>query len=221
MPRRVFELVVLIGCVVAAWFAPATAQQTAFASYAAVRDTVFWSLFYVRGGTTLYCQAPFDQDANLAPALANQRLTIEHVYPQQWIAEHFDCPRAANCTDPRFHAAAADLHNLWPALARINASRGQRHFADIEGEANRRFETFCPDYERAPGPNAPVEPRDAAKGDTARALLYMADTYGLPLRGGRDTMLGWHATDPPDAHERWRNDVIGRLQGNGNGYIGE
>lgn len=221
MLRHLFGIVGLAGCTVAAWVAPAGAQQTVFAGYAVVRDTVFWSLFYVLGGATLYCEIPFDRDGNLAPALAGERLTIEHVYPQQWIAEHFGCARAAGCTDPRFRAAAADLHNLWPALGRINASRGQRRFGEIEGETDRRFEAFCADYERAPGRNGPVEPRDGAKGDIARALLYMADAYGVPLRGGRDTARRWHAADPPDAHERWRNTVIGRLQGNGNTYIGD
>lgn len=215
MLGRLFGFAVFVGSAVAAYIASAAAQQTTLASYAVVRDTIFWSLFYVLGGTTLYCDIPFDRDGK--PALAGERLTIEHVYPQQWIAEHFGCARAADCADPQFHGAAADLHNLWPALGRINASRGQRPFADIEGDAHRRFVDFCPDFERAPGRTGPVEPRDAAKGDIARALLHMADSYGLPLRGGRDTALRWHAADPPDAHERWRNYVIKRLQGSGNG----
>ncbi len=219
MVRRFFDLVVFAGCMGAAWLPSAMAQQTAFATYAAVRDTVFWSLFYVLDGATLYCDIPFDRDGNLAPTLFNATLTIEHVYPQQWLAEHFGCANAAACADPRFHAAAADLHNLWPAIGRINASRGQRPFADIPGETHRRFAEFCPDYERGPGRGAPVEPRPAAKGEIARALLYMANTYGLSLRGARDAMLGWHAADPPDAHEHWRNYAIIKLQGSGNAYL--
>jgi deoxyribonuclease-1 len=32
-------------------------------------------------------------------------------------------------------------------------------------------------------------------------------------------LLDWHRSDPPDGHERWRNDRIEVLQGNRNPYI--
>ncbi|MCY4488006.1 MAG: endonuclease [Deltaproteobacteria bacterium] len=66
-----------------------------------------------------------------------------------------------------------------------------------------------------------VEPRDAVKGDMARSILYMVDSYRLPLPANLqgDMLQRWHEQDPPDDTERWRNFVIEGLQGNANPYI--
>ncbi|CAN5844740.1 hypothetical protein BH11BAC7_BH11BAC7_35750 [soil metagenome] len=78
------------------------------------------------------------------------------------------------------------------------------------------------------------EPRDAQKGDAARALFYMATCYntasqnwGLPdpisssIMYGQDQNLlkTWHYMDPPDAREIAKNDFVDSLQGNRNPFI--
>ena len=72
-----------------------------------------------------------------------------------------------------YDRVAADLRSLWPANGRINSSRQDQSFDEIPGERRRRFEYFCPDYERTRGQNAIDEPRDAVKGDLARSILSM------------------------------------------------
>ena len=59
------------------------------------------------------------------------------------------------------------------------------------------------------------------KGDMARSILYMLDSYRLSLPASlqRDMLLRWHEQDPPDDTERWRNFVIEGLQGTANPYI--
>lgn len=42
---------------------------------------------------------------------------------------------------------------------------------------------------------------------------------GTAYMGLKSTLLAWHAADPPDAHERLRNDVIFSFQGNRNPFI--
>ena len=107
------------------------------------------------------------------------------------------------------------LHNLWPAIGAINSSRGNKLFGEIPG--NKRAlpwgvsDLNC-DYERTTGSNAVVEPRDVVKGDIARSLFYMHIEYGLPLNGMMPMLQRWHAADPPNAHERWRNKIIQGLQ---------
>jgi hypothetical protein len=42
---------------------------------------------------------------------------------------------------------------------------------------------------------------------------------GLDLKGMTPMLKRWHETDPPNAHERLRNNVIQKLQGNRNRFI--
>ena len=211
-PMRSLCLVLLLVC------SPAVAQQFVFDSYDHVRRNVFWQEVYPRGGVTLYCGLPFAAGQR---AVDGRRITIEHAYPADWIASHHRCENRDSCEVDAYGRAAADLHNLWPAIGNINSSRQDLSLVEIPGEQRRRFEDFCPDYERTSGQDAIVEPRDAVKGDMARSILYMLDSYKLPLPVNmrRDMLRIWHEEDPPDAVERWRNGIIKNLQGTANPYI--
>ena len=63
------------------------------------------------------------------------------------------------------------------------------------------------------------EPPDHAKGNVARAVLYMHKQHNLPLVGTLEMYQRWHRLDPADADEKARNDNIARIQGNRNTYI--
>ena len=117
----------------------ALAGQTVIANYEEARDDFFWPQLYADGGETLYCGVTFDSGSGLS---------VEHVYAAQWMAEAAGCPNRNECDVELFHHAAADLHNLWPAMRSINSSRGDQLFGEILGEDERRFESFCSDYER-------------------------------------------------------------------------
>ena len=134
---------------------------------------------------------------------------------------HAECKNRSKCDNDAYGYAEADLHNLWPAIGNINSSRQDKSLGEIPGEEQRRFEEYCPAYERTDGQDAIVEPRDAVKGDMARSLLYMLDAYSLKLPPDMelDMLLKWHPADPPDDNERWRNLTIERLQGTRNSYI--
>ena len=219
-PRRQTANALLgsMGMVAALFCSPAAAQQTAFDSYQHVQRNVFWQELYACGGTTLYCGLPFLTGQK---SVGGRGLTIEHVYPADWIATHHGCDNRKSCKAKAYGRAAADLHNLWPAVGNINSSRQDQSLGEIPGERHRRFQEFCPDYERTKGQDAIVEPRDAVKGDMARSILYMLDSYHLPLPANmeRDTLLRWHEQDPPDDMERWRNLAIKGLQQTVNPYI--
>jgi len=51
----------------------------------------------------------------------------------------------------------------------------------------------------------------------------MADAYGFTLNiDGWDMkpmLIEWHRADLPSPHEKWRNDVIEKIQGTRNPYI--
>ena len=64
-----------------------------------------------------------------------------------------------------------------------------------------------------------VEPRKAVRGVIARSLFYMHVEYELDLKGILPMLKRWHATDPPNAHERRRNNQIETLEGIRNRFI--
>lgn len=117
--------------------------------------------------------------------------------------------------DETFVAAHNDLQNLIPAVGMINGDRRDyrwglapvgEHYGncDIRIDAKRRR----------------VQPPDALRGDIARIMLYMRDTYGFRLSRQDERLFKvWNDLDPPDEWERRRQERIARLQGMENGYV--
>ena len=130
----------------------------------------------------------------------------EHV----WAQSHGDFGTAAG--------PGTDLHHLRPEDVAVNALRGNKDFDDGGSAATG-----------APGnytDGDSWEPRAAVKGDVARMLFYMAvryeggDSYpdlevddatsggSAPRIGRVSALLQWNASDPPDAAERTRNQIV-------------
>jgi deoxyribonuclease-1 len=190
----------------------ATAQQNIFDDYEHARVNAFWPKLYSNGGTTLYCGLAFGPDRKAHNGLD---VNVEHIYAASWIAKHH------GCNDRDLCRGVGDLHNLWPAIMKINSSRGNLPFGEIPKDDHRRFTEFCPDYERTGDGGGMVEPRDDVKGDVARSILYMLETYNLPCPPGMTVkmLLTWHGQDPPDDLERWREEIIFDLQGTMNRWV--
>lgn len=150
--------------------------------------------------------------------------------PSGWNREHvWAKSRGDFGTRP---GAGTDLHFIRPTDVTVNTARG-----------NKAFDDGGDFYTDGDGPTGcrsdrdSWEPRDAVKGDVARALFYAAVRYedaGLdleltdlalgqgdkrPLHGVRAALLRWHEQDPPDDFERRRNDRVEELQGNRNPFI--
>lgn len=186
------------------------AGQQIFTAYL---DTlpVFWERIYPQGGRTLYCDEKFG-------AYHGRRINIEHVFPMAWVVRQEGCRTRQLCRESseRFNRIESDMHNLYPALAEINKVRSSHPFAEIAGE-QRQFGS-C-DFEFHARQRA-VEPRPASRGNIARALLYMHDSYGLTLfRRQGELMKQWNREDPPDTEERRRHELIARHQGTRNRFI--
>jgi deoxyribonuclease-1 len=63
---------------------------------------------------------------------------------------------------------------------------------------------------------------DAVKGDIARAMFYMAETYGFNLSNqDRQLFTVWAKQDPPDAWEQTRHQRIAAIQGRDNPFISQ
>ncbi len=207
------------------WLSPAAAQQTKIQDFDTARDRYFWTKLYAAGGSTIYCDHVFPGEhvhrslGGPRVSASGEALTAEHAYPAEWIAEAYGCSDRNDCDLPAYHFAEADLHNLWPALKRIESSRSDLPVGELPGEGSRLFTEICGDFERSSGPDAVVEPQPSVKGDMARSMLYMMVFYDLPVHGALAVLLAWHKQDPPDDAERWRNSAIEELQGTRNPFI--
>lgn len=124
-----------------------------------------------------------------------------------------------------------DLHHLQPSDAKINAIRGNKDF-DFGGSPVSKSPINKTDSDS-------FEPRNAIKGDTARAIFYMAVRYeglagnmpdlflvddtssksGERKLGKLCTLLTWNAQDPVDEWERLRHEKVVKWQGNRNPFI--
>jgi deoxyribonuclease-1 len=191
---------------------------------------------------TLYCGCSYDPARNvdldscgLQPIASRGRagkIEAEHVVPASRIGRDRPCWTQPLCKkssgesykgreccedmDPWFESAHNDLHNLYPEVGTLNGDRGDYDFGVVAGE-ERAYGTCDFEVDREADR---VEPPDGARGEVARAYLYMEATYGVPLTSAeRALMLEWHEQDPPEAWEQERNARIREIQGKGNPFI--
>jgi deoxyribonuclease I len=173
-------------------------------------NPVFWRTLYPDGGESLYCGDRF--------AARDRDYNIEHVYPMSWVTRALRCGDRDACrrTSERFNLIESDMHNLYPARRDLNKARGSFPFGEIPGERHHvRGCDFEVDFQ-----DRVVEPRPAARGNIARAMLYMEERYGLEIFARqREMLLRWHEEDPVDDDERRRNGLIRELQGEHNPWI--
>jgi deoxyribonuclease-1 len=163
---------------------------------------------------------------------SRKRLEWEHIVPAaafgrgfvEWTEGHPACVDARNrkfhgrkCArraSEAFRHAEGDMHNLVPSIGEINERRGHAPPGLVEGEP-RMFGSCDVEIDTL------FEPREGARGDVARAYLYMAAVYpSMSLAADERAMfMRWHAADPPDDMERRRNAFIEEAQGNHNPWI--
>ncbi len=186
--------------------------QTRFAEYNRELRDHFWAI-YRDGGATVYCGAQFDMRKRRT-VQSKLPINIEHVVPHSQLK--------------RIAGAAADPHNLWPAILEVNAMRENwRLVDDIPGEtyvfADRREPELARcDFERQQnGSAAVIEPAPAARGRLARSILHMYVSYDRLRLEAADlaAMLAWHAEHPVSEEERRRNDLIEQLTGVRNPFV--
>lgn len=192
-------------------------------------DTIVKRMYEVHkdDAKTLYCGCSYK---GKTPDLAScgledqtgtrwDRTEVEHVVPVSVLGADRPCwaeggRNACERLDPIFQTAFTDLHNLWPSIGGINASRSNKAMGIIAGnELAYGSCDFEVDEDR-------VEPRPEVRGDIARIYFYMEWMYGVPISDGqRRLLLHWNQTDPVDDWERTRDERITEKQGNGNPFV--
>lgn len=173
---------------------------------------LFWQELYPTG-YTLYCRAKISR-------FKQDDINIEHVFPMAWVKNSLQCGTRDECRQNShlFNQIEADLHNLYPALEKLNYERQAYRFGIIKGE-KRKYGPKC-DFEVNKSSRV-AEPMPSVRGDVARAMFYMEYQYDrlLLYKKQAEILLKWHQDDPPSKEELQRNDKIEKIQGNRNPFI--
>ena len=203
---------------------------------------ILYNDIYKGHNITFYCGCDYDPKSKLVdwkscgyvprknPERAS-RIEAEHVMPahqfgnfrQCWREPKKVCPekemtgrQCCEAKDTVFETAHNDLHNLFPAVGEVNGDRSNFNWGMVEG--SKREYGACPievdeSIRRA-------EPPDAVKGNIARVMFYMEDTYGFKLSDQDKKLYSvWSKQDAPDEWEIERNQRIAAIQGKDNRFI--
>lgn len=129
-----------------------------------------------------------------------------------------------------------DIHHLFPTNSKINNDRANKPFAEIPDHETVRWwvssmaSVHPPEEEIrdefSESTSSQFEPREAHKGNVARALFYLASIYADRDDNDWDwyndqveTLKDWHEYDPADEVELERTLRIGNVQGNVNPFV--
>lgn len=193
---------------------------------------------------TLYCGAEFDAQKHVSLSAGfttrahEKRATKvewEHAVPtenfgrafSEWRDGHPECVnrngkpfkgrRCAEKINMEYRHMQADMYNLFPAIGAVNAVRSNKQYSALPGSASA-FGS-CP----AKVDGNRFEPPDRAKGQVARAALYMADSYPMYRLSRQQQQLfeAWDKMYLVDAWECTRAKRIEKLQGNENARVKE
>ncbi len=182
-----------------------TGQNTRFSDPDTVIKDQFWGNLYADGGKSFFCHKAFTKKGFL--------LTDGYVYPLADIRSALNCGTSRECKqDNRYRQIASDLHNMIPVRNRTEMKRRNVRYENL-GETIR--EDDCGMRESA----GFFEPPERVKGDVARTVAYMVDTYDLPWLGSTAVFQGWNREDPPDDSELTRHQRIAEIQGNENPFV--
>ncbi|MEL7425185.1 MAG: endonuclease [Bacteroidota bacterium] len=186
-------------------------------SFSNARDTLFGSVYQVgdslRGVYTDWpVYMPPGADPTQAAFQNGAGLNTEHSWPRANGAE--------------FDPARADMHHLFPTRVDVNGDRGNLPFGEISDVLTDRWyyldqeQTVPPSENRAAfseyRQNVAFEPREAFKGNIARAMMYFYTIYRDEANAAapnffnqqRATLCQWHEQDPVDELEWQRTFAI-------------
>ena len=186
-------------------------------SFSRSRATLFGSIYQV--GDSLHgvysdwaVYMPPGQDPTQAAFQDGEGINTEHSWPR------------ANGAD--LDPARADMHHLFPTRVDVNAARGNLPFGEISDVLTDRWYyldqelTSPPSQNRAAyseyRQNVAFEPREAFKGNIARAMMYFYTIYRDEANAAapnffnqqRATLCQWHEQDAIDELEWERTFAI-------------
>lgn len=157
-----------------------------------------------------------------------ERIEAEHIVPASLIGLKNNCmlrnsknsKKRDLCdrTDKEFSVPYTDLHNLTPITGEVNVDRSNFPFREVPNSNTVGSYGQC-DFAVNFKERISMPPQ-RAKGQVARAYLYMSDRYRIQLsKSDRATYMKWHKENPPSAWDIEKNKRVKQIQGNSNPYI--
>lgn len=166
--------------------------------------------------------------------MSTRRMGWEHIVPAENFGREFSCWRDgdAKCiksngksfkgrkccqkVNKKFRIMQADMHNLQPAIAELNAHRANFKFDTVVAKSGQYGECrFEVDFKAK---RARV--KEELRGTIARTYLYFNKQYGMKLsKQELQKYQAWNKSYPPTQWEIQRNKEIAKAQGNANQFI--
>ena len=160
--------------------------------------------------TSFYCGYEFHSKniASIKPGKlpSPHIVNTEHLWPQS----HFTDRQSKN-------QQKTDLHHLRVTASRINSTRGNRKFGEIENPTQE----ICTDtFIGKRGSIQTFQPAPQHRGNIARSLFYFSIRYKVNISPQEEEFLRkWHEEDPVDEEEWNRHQAITEIQKNRNPFI--
>lgn len=195
-------------------------------------------LTFTQAKDTLYAKVFFDNDSVHCIYSDIGHYLPSGVDPSQWVfgsgneiesinLEH-GWPQAKGAGDGT--NGQRNMYNLFPSRVAINSDRGDFPYQDINDDLTTKWYYKAEEIASRPLVNinaysefrsGSFEPREAVKGDIARAMFYFwtiyrddalaADPVYFDMQ--RDYLCHWQQDDPVDETETIRNNRISTYQG--------
>lgn len=150
-----------------------------------------------------------------------ERIEWEHVVTAHTLGKQRQCwknggRKNCNATDSVFNAMEANMHNLVPIIGEVNADRSNYNLGMVSGSGGMYGQCASKtDFKQRV-----FEPRNEAKGMTARIHFYMADRYDLTLsKQQQQLFLAWSNKYPPSSWEIERDKRIATVMGHNNPFV--
>ncbi len=191
-------------------------------NYNDARDIMFAKI-YNQSGINI---CAYTGDTIAIPFAHPNPRTIANAHVPNWNTEHI-YPQSKGAGSGN---ANSDLHHLVPVRADVNSSRGNSAFGFVENQNATNWWSYNGSTTTAPSGNSSLwskamgsstfEPRDAVKGDIARAVFYFFTVYNTEaitadpdfFRTQYKDLKAFHEMDPPDMLESQRNDLKAAVQ---------
>lgn len=189
--------------------------------YNPARDILYSAIDIKQGNqlSGIYSNFTITLDPDLDPSTDayNQGINCEHTFPQSYGAG--DEPQKSN------------MHHLFPCKSNVNSSRNNHPYGEIPDEDTDNWYFSSTVLHSIPTSNLDMyaekendgidrfEPREAVKGDIARAMFYFFCIYNDAADEGffnnqKDVLFQWHLQDPADEDEIDRTWRIAEYQNN-------
>ena len=177
-----------------------TGQGYVQKSYSGARDEMYGNIDNVNGDVTCVYTgraATF----NDRPGANNNSFNCEHTFPQGFFSQNLPM--------------RSDIHHLFPTDVTSNSQRGNLEFGVVTG---------TPTWSQGGSKkgNGVFEPRDAQKGQVARALFYFVlryQDYSNHVQGQEAILRDWFAQYQPNSFDIQRNNDIYAVQNNRNPFV--